>query len=83
MTKEELIEALKATLAPGESVTVERPKRLESLTDGELMRIHFKDDIRVVVMADRKREVERMLDAGWDSDVVREVAAFLGVDVAE
>ncbi len=81
MTKEELIEALKATLAPGESVTVERPKRLESLTDGELMRIHLKDDIRAVVMADRKREVERMREAGTHREVVRQIAEFLGVEV--
>ena len=93
MTKEEAIQELKRHLKPGESVTVKR-NALESLTDVELLAHYLPrwgqadTALRAVVMADRRREVERLREK-WPTAVFAEetrvtidqVAEFLGVEV--
>lgn len=83
MTKDEAIEALRATLEPGESVTVERSEKLQPLTTKELADAYWVScgldvdgRLRCVVnaYAEREREIMRQeVEADLVERIRREV----------
>lgn len=88
--KQKLIKELMETLLPGESITIQKHDKLESLTDNELHHIfedypgNQEESLRAVVMADRKREIELLRERWsdkWQTVHWTSVAGYLGVDL--